>query len=298
MTTDFRQRMSYGDYLGLDLLLSAQKPLSDAPTSRSSHHHPSGPGTLAQALRPRDRRRHRRDPQGTSCRPPSSRWRASRASSRSSWRPGTCSRPITPADYLAFRPSLGESSGFQSWQYRALEFRLGAKDPRMLAVHKHHPAAMRCVEKAYREPSLYDEAILLLARRGLPCRRPAPRATGASRMVSTPGCAMSGSGFIATTRGHFDLYELAEELVDIEDQFQQCALPPHEDGRAHHRLQDRHRRVLRRAVPEDGPRTPLLPPNCGICAGSSERAEAVPNVAPTCPASHCPASLELLRTAP
>ncbi len=92
MTTDFRQRMSYGDYLGLDLLLSAQKPLSDAPDEplfitihqvqelwlKLCVHEIDG---AIAAIRK------------TSCRPPSSRWRASRASSRSWWRPGTCSRP-------------------------------------------------------------------------------------------------------------------------------------------------------------------------------------------------------------
>jgi len=220
MTTDFRQRMSYGDYLGLDLLLSAQKPLSDAPDEPlfiTIHQvqelwlklcvHEIG-GAIAAM------RKDELSPAFKSLA------RVSRIQSQlvAAW---DVLSTMTPADYLAFRPSLGESSGFQSWQYRALEFRLGAKDPRMLAVHKHHPTAHALLEKAYREPSLYDEAILLLARRGLPVPTACVERDWREPHPFDAGLRDVWLGIYRENRQHFDLYELAEELVDIEDQFQQ-----------------------------------------------------------------------------
>lgn len=220
MTTDFRQRMSYGDYLGLDLLLSAQKPLSDAPDEplfitihqvqelwlKLCVHEIDG---AIAAIR-----KDELSPAFKSLA------RVSRIQSQlvAAW---DVLSTMTPADYLAFRPSLGESSGFQSWQYRALEFRLGAKDPRMLAVHKHHPVAHALLEKAYREPSLYDEAILLLARRGLPVPTACIERDWREPHPFDAGLRDVWLGIYRENRQHFDLYELAEELVDIEDQFQQ-----------------------------------------------------------------------------
>ncbi len=220
MTTDFRQRMSYGDYLGLDLLLSAQKPLRDAPDEplfitihqvqelwlKLCVHEIDG---AIAAIR-----KDELSPAFKSLA------RVSRIQSQlvAAW---DVLSTMTPADYLAFRPSLGESSGFQSWQYRALEFRLGAKDPRMLAVHKHHPAAHALLEKAYREPSLYDEAVLLLARRGLPVPTACVERDWREPHAFDAGLRDVWLGIYRENRQHFDLYELAEELVDIEDQFQQ-----------------------------------------------------------------------------
>ncbi len=75
---------------------------------------------------------------------------------------------MTPPEYSAIRPYLASSSGFQSWQYRCIEFSLGNKNAAMLKPHAHRPDLLAHVEAAYRAPSLYDEALRLLARRGLP----------------------------------------------------------------------------------------------------------------------------------
>ncbi|MFA6266304.1 MAG: tryptophan 2,3-dioxygenase [Pseudolabrys sp.] len=128
---------------------------------------------------------------------------------------------MTPADYLAFRSALGPASGFQSYQYRLVEFRLGAKDAKMLLPHRHHAEHHGLLAKALAEPSLYDEALRLLGRRGF-----AVPAAVLDRDVSQPYAANPEVRDIWLSiyrdpRKHFDLYELAEELVDMEDWFQQ-----------------------------------------------------------------------------
>ena len=128
---------------------------------------------------------------------------------------------MTPADYLAFRDALGHASGFQSLQYRLIEFKLGAKNPLMLKPHSHRPDLLAQIEAAYRAPSLYDEALRLLARRGLPVP-----AEILDRDVTEPYAWSAGVEAVWTAiyrdaDALFNLYELAEELVDLEDLFQQ-----------------------------------------------------------------------------
>src|SRR5277367_4522818 len=79
---------------------------------------------------------------------------------------------MTPADYLVFRGAFGAASGFQSYQYRKIEFRLGAKDPRMLLPHRHNPEIHAELEAALKQPSIYDETLRLLARRGFAVPQP------------------------------------------------------------------------------------------------------------------------------
>jgi tryptophan 2,3-dioxygenase len=127
---------------------------------------------------------------------------------------------MTPYDYLAFRDSLGRSSGFQSWQYRLVEIRLGARDAFMLKPHRHRPDILGVLEAAFCAPSLYDETLRLLARRGLPLP-----ATVLARDVTQPhvpdeGVVAAWARVYAAATEHFDLYELAEELVDLDDAFQ------------------------------------------------------------------------------
>jgi tryptophan 2,3-dioxygenase len=128
---------------------------------------------------------------------------------------------MTPADYLVFRGSLGPASGFQSYQYRMVEFRLGAKDARMILPHRHQPEIHARLEKALHEPSLYDEALMLLARRGYPVPRAAIERDFAQPRASDPAIRDIWLSIYRTTQEHFDLYELAEELVDVEDWFAQ-----------------------------------------------------------------------------
>ncbi|MBI3157717.1 MAG: tryptophan 2,3-dioxygenase [Burkholderiales bacterium] len=126
---------------------------------------------------------------------------------------------MTPPEYSAIRPTLGRSSGFQSWQYRCIEFRMGNKNAAMLAPHRHAPARLAEVEAAWRAPSLYDESLRLLARRGLPVP-----ASHVDRDWTQPYEASDAveAAWLAVYRDpsrHWDLYQLGEELTDLEDAF-------------------------------------------------------------------------------
>ena len=126
---------------------------------------------------------------------------------------------MTPPEYSALRPYLAKSSGFQSWQYRCIEFSLGNKNPAMLKPHAHRPDLLAHVEAAWRAPSLYDEALRLLARRGL-----AVPATHTARDWSEPYAesAEVEAAWLQVYRNpkdHWDLYQLGEELTDLEDAF-------------------------------------------------------------------------------
>ena len=217
---DLDGRMSYGDYLGLDKLLSAQRPLTDkhdehlfiiihqvqelwlklaaheieaAIASIRADRLPPAFKALARVTRIQEQLIQAWDVLST----------------------------MTPSDYLSFRPSLGQASGFQSFQYRVLEFRLGAKDARMLLPHRHKPEIHARLERALREPSLYDEALALLRRRGLPIPREAVERDFAEPHRFDARIRDVWLGIYRNPEEHFDLYELAEELVDVEDWFQQ-----------------------------------------------------------------------------
>ena len=128
---------------------------------------------------------------------------------------------MTPPEYSAIRPFLANSSGFQSWQYRCIEFSLGNKNAAMLKPHAHRPDLLAHVERAYRSPSLYDEALRLLARRGL-----AVPTTHTERDWSLPYAEDGGveAAWLTVYRDpktHWDLYQLGEELTDLEDAFRQ-----------------------------------------------------------------------------
>ena len=128
---------------------------------------------------------------------------------------------MTPSDYLLFRDKLGPASGFQSHQYRELEFMLGNKRAAFLSPFRHQPATLAHLEAVLAAPSLYDEAIRALARRGFAI---APAVV--ERDWSVPHAA-DDSVLAAWTQvyrdpnRYWDLYELAEKLVDLEDAFQQ-----------------------------------------------------------------------------
>jgi tryptophan 2,3-dioxygenase len=128
---------------------------------------------------------------------------------------------MTPSEYSAMRPHLGSSSGFQSFQYRQIEFMLGNKNPVMLKPHAHHPSRHAEVAAALFEPSLYDEAIRLIARRGFPLE---PEQTDRDWSTPRPFSDALEAAWLVVYRdpsAHWELYELAEELVDLEDAFRQ-----------------------------------------------------------------------------
>jgi tryptophan 2,3-dioxygenase len=126
---------------------------------------------------------------------------------------------MTPPEYSAIRPFLANSSGFQSWQYRCIEFSLGNKNKAMLKPHTHRADLLAHVEAAYRAPSLYDEALRLLARRGL-----AVPATHTVRDWTQPyveSAEVEAAWLVVyrAPKAHWDLYQLGEELTDLEDAF-------------------------------------------------------------------------------
>jgi tryptophan 2,3-dioxygenase len=124
---------------------------------------------------------------------------------------------LTPADYLAFRHRLGPASGFQSHQYRLVEFLLGNKQQSVLAAHRHTPEIHRSLEKELETPSLYDEALRLLSRRGLTI--PSELLERDWTQPYQPHAAARSAWALVYREAvtHWDLYELAEELVDLED---------------------------------------------------------------------------------
>ncbi len=126
---------------------------------------------------------------------------------------------MTPPEYSAIRPFLANSSGFQSWQYRCIEYALGNKNAAMLSPHKHRADLLAHVQAAYAAPSLYDEALRLLARRGI-----AVPASHTGRDWTRPYVASDAveAAWLVVYREpakHWDLYQLGEELTDLEDAF-------------------------------------------------------------------------------
>ena len=215
---DFSGDMSYGDYLQLDRILNAQKPLSPDHNEMLfivQHQtselwmklmlHELGAAVdavardqlqpafkmLARVSKIMEQLVHAWDVLAT----------------------------MTPPEYSAIRPYLGHSSGFQSWQYRCIEFSLGNKNAAMLQPHAHRPDLLATVEAAWRAPGLYDEALRLLARRGIAV--PAGHLERDWTQPYTPDAAVE-QAWLAVYRDpqrHWDLYQLGEELTDLEDAF-------------------------------------------------------------------------------
>jgi tryptophan 2,3-dioxygenase len=217
-TMDFKESMSYGDYLGLNQILSAQHPLSPNHNEMLFiiQHQTSelwiklmlhelhavraqlctgelDPAfkMLARVARIMDQLVHAWDVLAT----------------------------MTPSEYTAIRPWLGASSGFQSHQYRELEFILGNKNAALLSVHEKNPAAHATLDAALRAPSIYDEAVALLARSGFAI---APERLGRSLLEPTALDDSVQAAWLAVYQEpdqHWALYELAEKLVDLETAF-------------------------------------------------------------------------------
>ena len=126
---------------------------------------------------------------------------------------------MTPPEYSAMRPSLASSSGFQSWQYRSIEFTLGNKNAAMLKPHSHRPDLLARVQAAHDAPSLYDEALRLLARRGLPVPASHVERDWSLPYVASDEVEQAWLIVYRDPEAHWDLYQLGEELTDLEDIF-------------------------------------------------------------------------------
>jgi tryptophan 2,3-dioxygenase len=215
---DFSRSMSYGDYLHLDQVLSAQHPLSPghdemlfivqhqtselwmklmlhelqaAIANVSQDRMAPAFKMLARVSRIMEQLVHAWDVLAT----------------------------MTPPEYSAIRPYLAQSSGFQSWQYRSIEFSLGNKNAAMLRPHEHAPERLAQVRAAYEAPSLYDEALRLLARRGLPVPPSHLQRDWTQPYAADDAVEAAWLQVYRNPEAHWDLYQLGEELTDLEDAF-------------------------------------------------------------------------------
>jgi len=215
---DFAHSMSYGDYLGLDAILNAQHPRSPDHNEMLFivQHQTSELWMKLMLHELRAAMAHiAKDELGTAFKMLA---RVSRIMEQlvHAW---DVLATMTPPEYSAIRPYLDSSSGFQSYQYRCIEFSLGNKNAAMLRPHAHRPDLLALVEAAYGSPSLYDEALRLLARRGI-----GVPATHLERDWSLPYPADGGveAAWLVVYRDpqrYWDLYQLGEELTDLEDAF-------------------------------------------------------------------------------
>lgn len=127
---------------------------------------------------------------------------------------------MTPADYMRFRDGLGTSSGFQSYQYRSIEFLLGNKNRATMKVHEHRPDIHGRLKTLLERPSLYDEAVILLAKRGLAVDKSCIERDWSVMREPNDSVIAAWRHVYQDTETHWDLYEFAESLMDIDDLFQ------------------------------------------------------------------------------
>ncbi len=214
----FDKRMSYGDYLHLERVLGAQAPLSDAHDEMLFIiQHQTSELWMRLAIHELSaaRRSLREDAVAPAFKMLA---RVARIFEQlnSAW---DVLRTMTPSEYTRFRNALGQSSGFQSYQYRLIEFMVGNRNPAMLRPHAHRAEVHAMLVAEMNEPSLYDEALRLVARHGIAV----PEAV-LERDVSKPhapdeGVMAAWAEVYRDPEGHWSLYELAEKLVDFEDYF-------------------------------------------------------------------------------
>jgi tryptophan 2,3-dioxygenase len=128
-------------------------------------------------------------------------------------------KTMTPSDYLTFRHAFGRASGFQSFQYRLIEFLFGNKQPMMLRPHRHRPEQYRILEEALHRPSVYDISLHLVARRGIPLPADVLQRDFSQPYRSRPEVRAAWLEVYRHPEEHWELYYLAEKLIDVEDNF-------------------------------------------------------------------------------
>ena len=215
---DFAHSMSYGDYLSLDAILNAQHPRSPDHNEMLFivQHQTSELWMKLMLHELRAAMAHiAKDHLGTAFKMLA---RVSRIMEQlvHAW---DVLATMTPPEYSAIRPYLDSSSGFQSYQYRCIEFSLGNKNAAMLRPHAHRPDLLAQVEAAYRSPSLYDEALRLLARRGIGVPATHLERDWSQAYQADTGVQAAWLQVYRDPQRHWDLYQLGEELTDLEDAF-------------------------------------------------------------------------------
>jgi len=220
LETNLADRTTYSGYLQLDVLLSAQKPLSN-PVHHDEllfiiQHQTSELWFKLMIHELREGIDLLRRDQLEPCFKIIARVKNIQAQLYNQW--GVLAT-LTPAEYVQFRHVLGPASGFQSCQYRIVEFLLGAKEERMLQFHKHHAADHAQLAQALATPSIYDEFLRYLARRGLPIPREVVERDVTrpyERNAAVTACIKSIYDDVSRW---WDAYEMCEKLVDLDEQF-------------------------------------------------------------------------------
>src|SRR6185295_3131420 len=217
--TELAAQTSYGGYLALDVLLSAQKP-------RSRHHdemlfiiqHQTSElwmklmiHELAAAIE------HVKADELAPCFKILARVKQIQRQLFEQW---AVRETLTPSEYVQFRDVLGPASGLQSYQFRAIEFLLGNKDPAILAVHRHDPALHAWLDRLLREPSLYDEFLRHLARRGMALPPERLERDWSQPYRRHDGVVAAFKAIYDAPDRHWDAYDMCEKLVDVEENFQ------------------------------------------------------------------------------
>ncbi|MDF2680774.1 MAG: kynA [Brevibacillus sp.] len=218
--TDFAKEMTYGDYLQLDKILSSQV--------RQSTEHDEMLFIIIHQVSELWMKQIRHELaaameciRGNDLEPAFKMFaRVSRIQQQliKSW---DVLSTLTPADYLKFRDKLGHSSGFQSYQNRHIEFALGYKNGHVLAVYQHQPELYAQMNQALQEPSIYDAAIMAMATRGLPIDPECLDRDWSQPYQPNASVEQAWLTVYRNVKQYWDLYELAEKLVDIASQQQQ-----------------------------------------------------------------------------
>ena len=215
---DFSRDMSYGDYLRLDEVLGAQHPLSPGHDEMLFiiQHQTSELWMKLMLHELRGAISHLASDDLAPAFKMLSRVSRIMEQLVHAW---DVLATMTPPEYSAIRPYLGRSSGFQSWQYRCIEFACGNKTAVQLQPHQHSPERLADVDAAYRAPSLYDEALRLVHRRGITLPSDILERDVTQAWTSRPEVEAAWTQVYRDVEAHWDLYQLAEELVDLEDAF-------------------------------------------------------------------------------
>ena len=214
--TDLEDQLTYGRYLELDRLLDCQRPVSDSHDEMLFIINQQAT-ELWLKLMVHELRAARARIAADDLQPAFKMLaRVSRIQAQliQSW---DVLSTLTPADYLVFRHKLGPASGFQSHQYRLIEFLLGNKQAGVLAVHRHDPEIHAALADELMRPSLYDETLRLLDRRGLSISPERLERDWRTPYQSDPSVRDAWATVYREAASNWDLYELAEELVDLED---------------------------------------------------------------------------------
>ena len=225
IVTDFRDRLTYAGYLRLDRLLSAQQPLSGTAEEPPRHdemlfiiqHQTS---ELWMKLMIHELRAAIGYVQGDQLAASFKTLARIKLIQKQLFEQWAVLETLTPSEYETFRPVLGQSSGFQSPQYRAIEFLLGNKSAVSLEVFRHDAATFAELEALLRAPSLYDEFLRHLARRGLPVPRASVERDFTQPYRRNPELVPVLKTIYDDPLHWWDAYDMCEKLLDVEEGFQ------------------------------------------------------------------------------